>query len=56
MTYIEKALADPAFSGKTFGVVSLLGEMRSRNGLSQDALARRIGAASKAVVYQWESR
>ena len=33
-----------------------LREVRSRSGLSQDALARRIGAASKAVVYQWESR
>jgi len=33
-----------------------LRDVRRRNGLSQDALARRIGAASKAVVYQWESR
>ena len=33
-----------------------LRDVRSRSGLSQDALARRIGAASKAVVYQWESR
>lgn len=30
-----------------------LRDVRSRSGLSQDALARRIGAA---VVYQWESR
>jgi hypothetical protein len=30
--------------------------VRSRSGLSQGALARRIGAADKAVVYQWESR
>ena len=33
-----------------------LRDVRRRSGLSQDALARRIGAASKAVVYQWESR
>ena len=33
-----------------------LRDVRSRSGLSQDALAWRIGAASKAVVYQWESR
>lgn len=30
--------------------------LRRRLGLSQDALARRVGAAGKAVVYQWESR
>ena len=30
--------------------------LRRRMRLTQDALARRIGAASKAVVYQWESR
>ena len=33
-----------------------LRDVRCRRGLSQDALARRIGAASKAVIYQWESR
>ena len=33
-----------------------LRDVRRRSALSQDALARRIGAASKAVVYQWESR
>jgi DNA-binding transcriptional regulator YiaG len=33
-----------------------LRDVRRRRGLTQDALARRIGAASKAVVYQWESR
>jgi ribosome-binding protein aMBF1 (putative translation factor) len=33
-----------------------LRDVRQRNGLTQDALARRIGAAGKAVVYQWESR
>ena len=33
-----------------------LRDVRSRRGLTQDALARRIGAASKAVVYQWEVR
>jgi DNA-binding transcriptional regulator YiaG len=30
--------------------------LRRRLGLSQQALARRVGAAGKAVVYQWESR
>jgi DNA-binding XRE family transcriptional regulator len=30
--------------------------LRRRMRLTQDALARRIGAASKAVMYQWESR
>lgn len=30
--------------------------LRCRLGLSQHALARRVGAACKAVVYQWESR
>jgi DNA-binding transcriptional regulator YiaG len=30
--------------------------LRRRMRLTQDALARRIGAAGKAVVYQWESR
>jgi DNA-binding transcriptional regulator YiaG len=30
--------------------------LRRRKRLTQDALARRIGAAGKAVVYQWESR
>ena len=30
--------------------------VRRRRGLTQDALARSIGAAGKAVVYQWESR
>jgi DNA-binding XRE family transcriptional regulator len=34
----------------------LLRDVRRRRGLTQDALARRIGAASKSVVYQWESR
>lgn len=29
--------------------------LRRRLRLTQDALARRIGAAGKAVVYQWES-
>ena len=33
-----------------------LRDLRRRRGLTQDALARRIGAAGKAVVYQWESR
>lgn len=33
-----------------------LRELRQRRHLTQDALARRIGAAGKAVVYQWESR
>jgi DNA-binding XRE family transcriptional regulator len=33
-----------------------LRNVRRRRGLTQDALARRIGAAGKAVVYQWESR
>jgi DNA-binding transcriptional regulator YiaG len=33
-----------------------LREVRRRRGLSQGALARRIGAAGKAVVHQWESR
>ena len=31
-------------------------QLRRRFGLSQAELAERIGAASKAVVYQWESR
>jgi DNA-binding transcriptional regulator YiaG len=30
--------------------------LRRRLRLTQDGLARRIGAANKAVVYQWESR
>ena len=30
--------------------------LRRRMRLTQDALARRIGAAGKAVIYQWESR
>jgi DNA-binding transcriptional regulator YiaG len=30
--------------------------LRRRLRLTQDGLARRIGAAGKAVVYQWESR
>ena len=33
-----------------------LRELRRRMRLTQEALARRIGAAGKAVVYQWESR
>jgi len=33
-----------------------LRDLRRRRGLTQDAVARRIGAAGKAVVYQWESR
>jgi DNA-binding transcriptional regulator YiaG len=33
-----------------------LRNVRRRRGLTQEALARRVGAASKAVVYQWESR
>ncbi len=33
-----------------------LRDVRRRRGLTQAALARRIGAAGKAVVYQWESR
>src|SRR5262249_42470292 len=33
-----------------------LRELRRRRGLTQEALARRIGAAGKAVIYQWESR
>jgi len=31
-------------------------EARQCLGISQQAFARRVGAASKAVVYQWESR
>lgn len=31
-------------------------DVRQRLGLSQSALAARVGAARKAVVYQWESR
>jgi DNA-binding XRE family transcriptional regulator len=30
--------------------------LRHRLRLTQDGLARRIGAAGKAVIYQWESR
>ena len=30
--------------------------LRRRLQLTQDGLARRIGAAGKAVIYQWESR
>ncbi len=33
-----------------------LRDLRQRRRLTQGALARRIGAARKAVVYQWESR
>ena len=29
--------------------------LRRRLGLSQEQLAAKVGAASKAVVYQWES-
>jgi DNA-binding transcriptional regulator YiaG len=35
---------------------SYLRGLRRRLRLTQDAFARRIGAAGKAVVYQWESR
>jgi len=31
-------------------------QLRRRLGLTQAAFARRVGAAGKAVVYQWESR
>ena len=31
-------------------------QLRRRFGLSQAELAERVGAASKAVIYQWESR
>jgi DNA-binding XRE family transcriptional regulator len=34
---------------------STLVGLRSRLGLSQQRLADKIGAAGKAVVYQWES-
>jgi DNA-binding transcriptional regulator YiaG len=54
------------FSGQTVCPLTLpivpddydtrLRELRRRMRLTQDALARRIGAAGKAVVYQWESR
>jgi ribosome-binding protein aMBF1 (putative translation factor) len=30
--------------------------LRHQKGLTQDGLARLIGGAGKAVVYQWESR
>jgi DNA-binding XRE family transcriptional regulator len=33
-----------------------LRDLRQRLRMTQDALARRIGAAGKAVVYQWESK
>jgi len=33
-----------------------LRNVRRRRGLTQEALARRLGAAGKAVIYQWESR
>jgi DNA-binding transcriptional regulator YiaG len=33
-----------------------LRDLRRRMRLTQDGLARRIGAAGKAVVYQWESK
>jgi DNA-binding transcriptional regulator YiaG len=33
-----------------------LRSLRRQRGLTQDELARRIGAAGKAVIYQWESR
>ena len=33
-----------------------LRDVRRQRGLTQEALARRIGAAGKAVIYQWESR
>jgi ribosome-binding protein aMBF1 (putative translation factor) len=33
-----------------------LRDLRRRTGLTQGALAQRIGAAGKAVAYQWESR
>jgi len=33
-----------------------LRDLRRRMRLTQDGLARRIGAAGKAVIYQWESR
>ncbi len=33
-----------------------LRQLRRRMRLTQGALARRLGAANKAVVYQWESR
>ena len=51
----------PPVVGPTWSVVpenydaQLVG-LRMRLGLTQSELAERIGAASKAVVYQWESR
>lgn len=52
------------FSGQQSGPLPLptvpddydahLRDLRRRMHLTQEALARRIGAASKAVVYQWE--
>ena len=33
-----------------------LGALRRRLRLTQDGLARRVGAAGKAVIYQWELR
>jgi hypothetical protein len=54
------------FSGQEIGPTPLptvpvdydkrLRAVRRRRGLTQDALARGIGAAGKAVIYQWESR
>ncbi len=41
VSYIERALADPAFDGKTFGVVSLLGDSQAKQ--IERALLERIG-------------
>ena len=44
------------YSLVALGIVAAFTTLRRRMRLTQEALAQRIGAAGKAVVYQWESR
>ena len=46
----------PSFATVPADWPTRLVRLRARLSLSQDGLARRIGVAGKAVVYQWESR
>jgi DNA-binding transcriptional regulator YiaG len=54
--YGRKGLDVPPLPSVPHDYDKRLKNLRRRLGLTQEALARRIGAANKAVVYQWESR
>jgi DNA-binding transcriptional regulator YiaG len=51
-----QALCDPPLAIVPPNYDQHLRDLRRRKHLTQRALARRIGAANKAVIYQWESR